>query len=329
VSAWFDQPLVPSLGSKDPIELSADTRHRANSNHRLGQGFEPRAGAETSWRTRRLEPDRPRRIVLKLWTVIVLAFAMEGSTSMCLGQSLTIVVGVPSGTIELVDALGLALRAQSGTEVRPTPVDLKDPMAALGQVDALLIPELLDNQTALAGLDRRPVLISDVVLIGPRGDRARVRGMRDIKQALRWIVGDKASFLASSEALGTRQLELALWDSLGVDVRAQPRWYAEVPGDEFVVADRAALLGAYVLVQRATWAGMRDRRGLEVLGSGDPVLRTRWSSVLVRPGPAAAWHEWLSSEAGQAAIAGFRLKGVPVFTPLGRAPTQPPVLGPT
>jgi ABC-type tungstate transport system permease subunit len=153
-------------------------------------------------------------------------------------------------TVELTGALGLAFQAQSGIAVRPAAVDPKDLEAALGRVDALLIPERLEP-TALAGLNRRPVLISDVVLIGPRGDRARVRGMR-------------------------------------------------------------------------------DRRGLEVLVSGDPALRTRWLSVLARPGSAGvAWHDWLSSEVGQAAIAGFRLKGVPVFMPLSSTPASSPSLGPT
>jgi tungstate transport system substrate-binding protein len=293
------------------------------------QGPGPREAARKSWRSGTWELDRVRQIIRGLGTAIVLVSAAVGSAAPCRTEPSTVAVGVPSGTVEVAGALGLVFQAQSGLAVRPAAVDPKDLASVPGRVDALLIPDRLEP-TVLAGFDRRPVLISDVVLIGPRGDRTRVRGMRDIKQALRWIAGDKASFLASSEALGTRSLELALWDSIGVDVRAQPRWYAEAPGDEFAVADRAALLGAYVLVERVTWAGMRDRRGLEVLVSGDPALRTRWSSVLVRPGSAtaAAWHDWLVSQTGQAAIAGFRLKGVPVFMPLSSTPVPSPSFGP-
>jgi hypothetical protein len=44
---------------------------------------------------------------------------------------------------------------------------------------------------------------------------------------------------------------------------------------------------------------MRDRRGLEVIAFGDPVLVTEWSSVLLAAAEpkARAWHDWLASEA--------------------------------
>ena len=68
-----------------------------------------------------------------------------------------------------------------------------------------------------------------------------------------------------------------------------------------------------------TFAGVRDRRGLEVLVAGDPLLQTTYSSVLLRPDEEAgrAWHEWLGSGAARAAIEAFRLNGTEVFWPLG------------
>ena len=241
VTLWFGRHRTPLVLARF-LRAQSSAYLCGNFQVRPGdQGPGPREAARKSWRSGTWELDRVRQILRALGTAIVLVSAAASTATPCRAEPPTVAVGVPSGAVEITGSLGLSFQAQSGIAVRPATVDPKDLAAALGRVDALLIPERLEP-TALAGFNRRPVLISDVVLIGPRGDRARVRGMRDIKQALRWIAGDKASFLASSEALGTRSLELALWDSVGVDVRAQPRWYAEAPGDEFAVADRAALL---------------------------------------------------------------------------------------
>jgi ABC-type tungstate transport system permease subunit len=76
-------------------------------------------------------------------------------------------------------------------------------------------------------------------------------------------------------------------------------------------------MGAYVLVERMTWAAQENRRGLEVLVQGDPVLRTDYVSYLVRETSpdARAWFDWLSSEPAQTIIANFSLNGMRVFTP--------------
>jgi tungstate transport system substrate-binding protein len=55
----------------------------------------------------------------------------------------------------------------------------------------------------------------------------------------------------------------------------------DVTGDEATVLSGAGDLGAYLLVERATYAEARNKRGLELLVSGDPVLTTSYSSVLL------------------------------------------------
>jgi tungstate transport system substrate-binding protein len=114
-------------------------------------------------------------------------------------------------------------------------------------------------------------------------------------------------------------LELSLWARIGVDVRTRLTWYVEITGDEAAVLRKAGDLGGYALVERSTFIGVRDRRGLEILVAGDPLLQTFYSSVLLRPNAdaARAWHEWLSLGSGRAAIDGFRLNGTEVFWSLG------------
>ena len=76
-------------------------------------------------------------------------------------------------------------------------------------------------------------------------------------------------------------------------------------------------MGAYVLIERMTWAAQENRRGLEVLVEGDLALRTAYVSYLVRETSpeARAWFDWLSSDPAQTLITSFSLNGVRVFTP--------------
>ena len=207
-----------------------------------------------------------------------------------------ITVATPAGvTAELISLLVHRFQEQSGKEVRPSPLPMNElaRTAREGGADALLVPSRIDLGTGARPVERAVVFVSDAVLVGSRADRARVRGMRDIRTALRWIAGARALTVSSSPQLGLRNLELRLWEEVGVNVRGRPTWYEQADGDDFAIFMRAAESGSYALVERATWAGMRDRRGLEVIAAGDPVLITQWSSVLLTTAEpkARAWHD--------------------------------------
>jgi tungstate transport system substrate-binding protein len=86
----------------------------------------------------------------------------------------------------------------------------------------------------------------------------------------------------------------------------------------------AARRSAYTLADRASWLGLEDRRDLTVLVEGDPGLRNRFGVLVVNPERhphvkadlATRFADWLTSEAGQRAIASFAVGGAPVFFPL-------------
>ena len=85
----------------------------------------------------------------------------------------------------------------------------------------------------------------------------------------------------------------------------------------------AAALGAYTLADRATWANFKNRRDLEILTEGDPVLFNPYVSILVNPAKwpqvrfsdAKIWHEWLTTRPGLDAITSYRIRGEQVFFP--------------
>jgi tungstate transport system substrate-binding protein len=109
-----------------------------------------------------------------------------------------------------------------------------------------------------------------------------------------------------------------------MDVKTQgSEWYRVLGQGMGPTLNTAASMNAYTLTDRATWANFKNRQDLEILVEGDPRLFNPYSSILVSPARhphvkvelAKAWHEWLTGEAGQKAIATFTIDGQEVFFP--------------
>ncbi len=249
-------------------------------------------------------------------TILILMAAL-----LCLGpaaaQERTVTVGVPAGPlVQLVQSLGAAFRAETGIAVAAAEVK-PDGSPSTAGIDAVLLPLRVLERLPQGYLPPRTVFRGDVILVGSRAEMARVRGLKDIKTALRWIASARGMYLSSSPSLGTRDLELALWHDIGVNVQTRLTWYSESRGDETDVLRQAGNLGAYLLVERMTWAAQANQQGLQELVVGDPILRTDYVSSPTRDAreQAIVWHDWLSSNAAQAVIADFSLGGVRIFTP--------------
>jgi tungstate transport system substrate-binding protein len=122
---------------------------------------------------------------------------------------------------------------------------------------------------------------------------------------------------------------LRLWKAANIDVKtAGPGWYRELGSGMGPTLNTSAGLDAYTLTDRATWANFSNRKSLESLVEGDPALFNRYGSILVNPqklpnvkaADARRWHEWLTSAAGRAAIASYKIKGEQLFFPSGDTP---------
>ena len=58
------------------------------------------------------------------------------------------------------------------------------------------------------GVKRYPVMYNDFVLIGPEGDPAGIRGMKDVAKALKAIKDKSATFISRGDNSGTHMREL-------------------------------------------------------------------------------------------------------------------------
>jgi len=196
-----------------------------------------------------------------------------------------------------------------------------------GDADILLVHDPVAEKAFVAkghGSERRAVMYNDFVLLGPASDPAGVRGMTDIRAALRAIAARRALFVSRGDDSGTHRAERRYWKDAGVDTAAASGiWYREAGSGMGATLNIASGLDAYVLADRATWLGFRNKGDLGILLEGDPRLFNQYGVIPVNPkgrphiNAAAARRltDWLSSPAGQRAIAAFRVDGQQLFFP--------------
>jgi tungstate transport system substrate-binding protein len=174
------------------------------------------------------------------------------------------------------------------------------------------------------GVKRMPVMYNDFVLIGPKSDPARVAGGKDIVEALRRVKATDAAFVSRGDRSGTHMAELDLWKAAQIDIaKDRGPWYRETGQGMGPTLNTASSMNAYVLADRATWLAFKNRGDLAILVEGDKRLFNQYGVILVNPdkhasvkrADAQAFIDWLISEEGQKAIAGYSIAGERLFFP--------------
>lgn len=100
-------------------------------------------------------------------------------------------------------------------------------------------------------------------------------------------------------------------------------WYRKLDEGIGATLKLAAATNAYALTDRAAWANFKNRKNLNILSEGDPVLFNLYTSLLVNPAKwpgakfkeAKKWQNWLTSRSGLEAITSYRINGRELFFP--------------
>ena len=202
--------------------------------------------------------------------------------------------------------------------------------ARRGNLDVLLTHDPAGEEALVAagfGIDRRPVMANDFIIVGAPDDPAGLRGRTDAAAALARIAAAKTPFVSRGDNSGTHAAERRLWAAAGVDpAGASGTWYLEAGAGMGRTLNIAAAKRAYTLVDRGTWLAFGNRRGLTLLVEGDPRLANQYSVLRVDPArhghvnaaAARAFADWITSPAGQAAVGDFRIGGAVAFRPTAR-----------
>jgi tungstate transport system substrate-binding protein len=201
-----------------------------------------------------------------------------------------------------------------------------------GDADVVFVHDRAAEERFVAegfGGPRRHVMFNDFVVIGPAADPARIAGLRDTAEALRRIAAARAPFVSRGDRSGTHAAELRLWGMAGIDpVAGRGGWYREVGQGMGPALNTAGAQGAYILADRGTWLGFRNRQDLRILVEGDVRLFNQYGVMLVNPGrhphvkaaDGQRFIDWLLSPTGQAAIASYRIGGEQLFFPNAAQP---------
>jgi tungstate transport system substrate-binding protein len=201
-----------------------------------------------------------------------------------------------------------------------------------GDGDVLLVHAKAAEEKFVAdgfGVKRFDVMYNDFVLVGPKADPAQIAGGKNAAAALRKIAAAKAPFASRGDNSGTHKAELRLWKAAGIDPRsASGKWYRETGSGMGATLNVAVGMGAYALTDRATWIAFKNRGGLRIAVQGDKALFNQYGVILVNPKrhkhvkakAGQAFIDWILSKAGQAAIAGYRLRGQQLFFPNAKPP---------
>jgi len=196
--------------------------------------------------------------------------------------------------------------------------------ARRGDADVLFVHDRTAEEKFVAegfAPRRHPVMYNDFVLVGPASDPARTRG-QDIVEALKKLAAANAPFISRGDKSGTHAAELRYWSQAG-RAGAKGGGYKECGCGMGPALNIAASSGAYALTDRGTWLSFKNRGDLAVLVEGDRRLFNQYGVMIVSPqkhphvkaAEAQKFVDWVTSPAGQQAIAAFKINGEQLFFP--------------
>jgi tungstate transport system substrate-binding protein len=218
---------------------------------------------------------------------------------------------------------------ETGIEVRVVAVGTGQAieLARNGDADVLFVHHKPSEEQFMAegfGVERHEVMYNDYAIVGPASDPAGVKGSKDVVEAMAKIAAAAAPFASRGDGSGTHKAELALWQEAGVDVAgASGTWYRETGSGMGPTLNTAAGMDAYALTDRGTWLAFENRQNLEIAVEGDPRLFNQYGIILVSPEKhphvkaelGQTFIDWVLSEAGQQAIAEFKINSQQAFFP--------------
>ena len=219
-----------------------------------------------------------------------------------------------------------AFKAASGLDVKVVAVGTGQAidMGRRGDADVLFVHDQAAEEKLVQegfATKRLPVMYNDFVLVGPAADPASVRG-KDIVAAFTKVAAGSTPFISRGDRSGTHAAELRYWKVAGLDA---PKFasYRECGCGMGPALNIAASTGAYALTDRGTWLNFRNRADLVILVEGDRQMFNQYGVLPVNPAKhphvnaagATKFVDWVTSAAGQSAIASYKIGGEQLFFP--------------
>ena len=271
-------------------------------------------------------PSRLKRLSARLLALLFAAVLLAAPAAWAEERYITVASTTSTEASGLFGHILPKFEDKTGIDVRVVAVGTGQAIeiARRGDADVLFVHHKPSEQAFIAnghGVERHPVMYNDFIIVGPGADPAAIEGMEEAPSALAQIADAEAAFASRGDDSGTHKKELGLWEKAGIEPSGS--WYRETGAGMGRTLNTAAAMDAYTLADRGTWISFDNRRELELLVEGDPDLFNPYGVMLVSPEQhphvkaemGQRFIDWLVSDAGQQAIASYRLRGQQLFHP--------------
>lgn len=155
-------------------------------------------------------------------------------------------------------------------------------MGEKGEADVLLVhapaseKKLVDNKDAI---NYQLVMHNDFILVGPKNDPAKVKGMKTVAEAFTAISSSKSLFVSRGDDSGTDKKEKSLWK----DIKTDGKWYQESGSGMGQTLNIASEKSGYTLTDRATFLAQQKNLALEIVVEGEKSLLNIYHVMQVNP----------------------------------------------
>lgn len=243
-------------------------------------------------------------------------------------QRVTLAVTTSFQDTGLADALEPIVERISGRNIRVVAVGSGEALAMGRRGDADIVvahsPKAEDAfMREGRGTRRRPLMVNDFVVVGPRDDPATVAGAHNPVDAFLRIASASRPFVSRADGSGTHVREIDLWRRARLSPSGS--WYISSGIGQAESLRLAADRQAYTLTDRATFVSQDLGSELQIAFEGGPDLVNEYNVIEVRQhagreglaAAAAAVADALVSAEVRDAIAAFGvdLFGAPLFKP--------------
>lgn len=269
----------------------------------------------------------PRPLALVLTgraAMIIVAFV--GCASVLHAQSITVASTTSTEQSGLFAHLLPEFKKASGLDVKVVALGTGQAidMGRRGDADVLFVHDKVAEEKVVAegfAVKRFEVMYNDFVLIGPKTDPVKTKG-NDIVEALKKVAAANSDFVSRGDKSGTHAAELRFWKMADLADKTGSG-YKSCGCGMGPALNMASSTGAYVLADRGTWLNFKNRGDLVVLVEGDKRLFNQYGVMLVNPArhphvkaaDGQKFVDWLTSNAGQDVIAGYKIGGEQLFFP--------------
>lgn len=267
------------------------------------------------------------RMTLGILALIVLV----GIPAVPQGQPRTVILATTTSTQDsgLLDVLVPIFEKKTGYFVKTIAVGSGQAMALgkRGEADVLLTHFPSAEKRFVAegyGINRRIVMHNDFVVVGPKEDSVKIRGIRKADESFKKIASMHALFLSRGDHSGTHDKEKAIWKAAGLNPERE-RWYQQTGLGMGQTLNIAAEKKGYTLADRGTYLSLKKNLKLDTLVEGDRILLNIYHVIEVNPAKwpkvngfgAKALADFLVSREAQEVIRTFGLDkfGLPLFFP--------------